>query len=124
MARRRSLVCEAQGCPAAWTEPHHPFGRSPEPWASFSPVLVLLCTDHHHAVTGELGTGLDRDLRDDLRWLALDRLAWWLAAEGIEQMFTEPSPRARFTAMIEAAEESGIWPPGWTARQHTQEAMT
>lgn len=120
-ARRRSLVCEAMGCADSWTEKHHTFGRSPEPWASFSPVLVLLCAGHHRAVTGEPGKGLDRDLRDDLRWLALDRLAWWLAAEGITRMFTEPSPRARFAAMIRAARESGIQPGGWTARQHTQE---
>lgn len=53
---------------------HHDFGRYQEPWSSWHPLCTPLCSDHHEAVTGKVGVGLDKALRMRLRVEAAKRV--------------------------------------------------
>jgi hypothetical protein len=54
-------------CGSYGTEVHHNFGRTNEPWSSWNKLCSLLCRNHHLAVTGEIGKGLDMAMRLRLR---------------------------------------------------------
>lgn len=118
--RRRSWRCESPNqCAERGIQVHHTFGRISEPWASSRLCSLNLCMDHHNRVTGQVGLGLDVKLRDQMRMLALSRMAVYLGRRipevyelAADMIRTDP-PRATFEWFITLAKSAGIGPPDW-----------
>lgn len=121
--------CEVGRCREGGTGgAHHPFGRHDEPWGSSRLVQVLTCRGHHDRVTGTVGGGVDLQLRDDLRRLALERVRGYVSSErakaGTRHTLvwmddeSESLPR-RFAYVLEVARLSGIEPPHYGSQRRT-----
>jgi hypothetical protein len=120
-------LCDVGGCTKLGTDWHHPFGRSPEPWASSRLVTAWVCRDHHRRITGEVGSGLAVDLRDALRAAAVYALR-----AHVERIRSERGTRhtltwvdedgeslpSLFRFTISVAEANGIAPPHFDENHH------
>lgn len=59
-------------------DPHHVIGRDDEPWSSIVQLLAGLCRICHNGTTGQLGSGIDWELRERLEKEAANRLEKFL----------------------------------------------